>query len=178
MKGIKIAGRIFGWLTNAVLLFLLLCNIYTIGVRHVTGTLQPDVFGWSWAVVISGSMEPEIGIDDLIIVKEKKEYHINDVVSYESGSSVVTHRIVEEGPNGYTTQGDANNTIDTSILSKSKIIGKVEFVIPNAGRLIRYLQSPLGMTCLVLIGFLIIEIPYLIEKGRREKGARGKHEVI
>lgn len=172
MRGLKKAGQIFGLLMNAILAFLLMCNIYIIGVRYFAGIPQPSIFGWSWAVIISGSMEPEISVNDLIIVQEKEDYQIGDVISFESGSSIITHRIVDVAADGYLTQGDANNAIDFAPVSKENVVGEVMRIIPRIGVLIQYLQTPLGMTCLVLMGVLLIEIPYLMDNGRSEKGGR------
>ena len=178
MSRIKTVGKLLCWLLNILLVLLLCCNVYTIIMRQTKGVLQPDVLGWSCAVVVSGSMAPEISVNDLVLVREQESYYPGDVISFESGSSVVTHRVLQQVPGGYVTQGDANNTPDLEPVLKEKVIGKVCFVVPQIGLLIHYLQSPLGMTCLVLIGFLIIEIPYLIEKDRKEKGVHGKHEIF
>lgn len=171
MRAIKMIGRILNWLLTVLLAIVLACNLYAVGVRYITGTPQPAVFGWSWAVVISGSMEPEIGIDALIIVHEEDSYAVGDVITYENGNSVVTHRIIAQAPEGYITKGDANNTEDQFPVAHSAVVGKVACVVPKVGLLIGYLKTPLGMTCLVLIGFLLIEIPYLVNKRKEEEVA-------
>lgn len=170
MRLIKGIGRVASWLVTALLAVIVLCNLYTIGVRYITGVPQPAVFGWSWAVVISGSMEPEIRLDDMVIVHRQETYTVGDVITYESGNAVVTHRIIAETADGYTTKGDANNTADDHPVSKDAVLGKVVGVIPGIGLLIQYMRSPLGMTCMVLIGFLLIEMPYLLEKRNHRKG--------
>ena len=172
MGKLKKAGQISGWLLNAFLAFLLLCNVYMISVRHFAGIPQPSVCGWSWAVVVSGSMEPEICVNDLIIVQKKEDYQMGDIISFESGSSVVTHRIVGMDAGDYLTQGDANNAVDFAPVTKEKVVGKVMYIIPGIGVMIQYLQTPLGMMCFVLLGFLLIEIPYLMDRGRTKKGGR------
>lgn len=169
---LKKTGQILGWSLNVLLAFLLVCNIYAIAARYFTGVPQPAVFGWSWAVVVSGSMEPQIGVDDMIVVREKEDYRIGDIISFESDGSIITHRIADITADGYLTQGDANGTVDPAPVSKEKVVGKVMCVIPRIGALIQFMQTPLGMMCFVLIGFLLIEIPYLIDKGRPEKGGR------
>ena len=172
MRILKVVGRVVSWLSCIVLSLLLMCNIYTIAVRSFTDTLQPSVFGWSWAVVISGSMEPEIRINDLVVVQEKENYQIGDIISFKSGNSIVTHRIVGTDVDGYLTQGDANNTPDLAPVAIGQVVGKVMCIVPQIGVLIQYLQTPLGMMCLVLIGFLLIEIPFLVDKRKSEKGGR------
>ena len=170
MAVIKTAGRVLSAVLTVLLALLLIANLYTIAVRSITGKPQPAVFGWSWAVVISGSMEPEISVNDLIVVREQDSYHVGDIITYESGSSVVTHRIVAETEQGFTTKGDSNNTEDPKSVPHGAVVGRVVYVIPGIGLLIEYLRTPLGMTCMVLIGFLLIEIPYLRDRRKNEKG--------
>lgn len=169
---IKIIGRVLSWLITALLAIILICNLYTIGARYFTGDPQPSVFGWSWAVVISGSMEPEIRVNDMVVVHEEDSYFVGDIITYESGESVVTHRIIAENAESYTTKGDHNNTEDMFPVPKDSVIGRVAYVVPGIGLFIQYLRTPLGMTCMVLIGFLLIEIPYLLDKRKNEKGGR------
>ena len=165
MQVLKKIWRVFGGLLTVVLAILLICNLYSIVVRYIAHTPQPSVFGWSWAVVISGSMEPEISVNDLIVVHKEDNYEIGDVITYENGNSVVTHRIVDKNDEEFITKGDFNNTQDLNPVSKNAVVGKVVFVIPKIGLFIEYLRTPLGMTCMVLIGLLLIEIPYLWDKG-------------
>lgn len=170
MRVLKIIGRILNGLFTALLAFVLLCNLYTIAARHITGSPQPAVFGWSWAVVISGSMSPEIEVNDLVVVHAEETYSVGDVITYENGDSVVTHRIVDETIDGFITKGDANNTEDMFPVPASAVVGKVACVLSGVGLYIGYLKTPLGMLCMLLIGFLLIEIPYLLDKRKNEEG--------
>jgi len=111
-------------------------------------------------------------VNDMVVVHEEDTYAVGDIITYESGDSVVTHRIIAETAEGYTTKGDHNNTEDMYPVPKNSVIGKVAYVVPGVGLFIQYLRSPLGMTCMVLIGFLLIEIPYLLDKRKNEKGGR------
>ena len=70
-------------------------------------------------------MEPYLKINDYILVQTKKEYKVNDVITYKIDDEYVTHRIVEINEDRITTKGDANNTEDESI-TYNNIIGKVK----------------------------------------------------
>ena len=78
----------------------------------------PNFFGIKTFVIISGSMEPNLKISDIVIIKrcEQNELKENDIISFRSGQSVITHRInkIIETENGveYITKGDNNNTKD------------------------------------------------------------------
>ncbi len=148
---------------------LLLCNLYLIGARTLLGQENPTVFGFSWAVVLTGSMEPTISGNDLVITQAKGEYHVDDIIMFESGSSLVTHRIVEEREGAFITQGDANNARDSKPVQVEAIVGKVVATIPQLGVALSYLRSPLGMMCLVFLAILMIEIPYLYNRTQQMK---------
>jgi len=102
----------------------------------------PSLFGYKAFIVLSGSMEDEINIGDIIISKEvpENELGINDIISFKSGKSITTHRIVLindiDGTSWYTTKGDANNTNDMNPVEYSNIEGKLVYVIPKIGKLL------------------------------------------
>lgn len=159
--------RLLGRVATVLVAALLACNLYIIGARVIGGNDHPTIFGWSWAVVISGSMEDAIGVNDLVVIHGQEDYAVNDVITFRSADSIVTHRILEERPDSYITKGDANNTADLTPTLKSDVIGKVVLVIPGIGKFIEYLRTPLGMLCLVAVGFALIEIPYYIQTNRK-----------
>lgn len=101
------------------------------------------------------------------MTRVQTDYAPGDIVSFASGSTLVTHRIVQENPDGFVTQGDANNTADIQPVASEQIVGKVVLSIPAVGIVLGYLQTPLGLTCLVLLGFLLIELPMVAARWRR-----------
>ena len=151
--------RVVSAVITAVLALLLAANVYVIAVRAVTGEPQPTVFGFSAAVVVTGSMSPAIEPGDLVVCRSSADYAVGDVITFRSGASLVTHRIVGSGDGGYTTQGDANNVADADPVPRGAVVGKVVFTVPKLGIFIEKLRTPLGMTVLVLIGFALIELP-------------------
>ena len=129
---------------------MLLLNIAS----YLLGDSNP--LGVRCAVVLTGSMEPTIHVNDMVFVLRRPDYRIGDIVMYSDGNATVTHRIVAINPNGYVTRGDANNTPDDP-MPIERIIGKVIFVIPRSGILMGFLKSPYGIVSIVLI-FIVMEI--------------------
>lgn len=162
--------RLLGRAATVLVALLLACNLYIIGARVIGGMDHPSIFGWSWAVVISGSMEDTISVNDVVVIHRQADYQPGDVITFRSSGSIVTHRIIEEAPDSYTTKGDANNAADLTPTLKADVIGRVVLVIPGIGKLIEYLRTPLGMLCLVAVGFALIEIPYRIQNQTKERG--------
>ena len=56
------------------------------------------------------------------------------------------------------------------------IVGRVILVIPKIGGLVEFLRTPIGMTCLVLAGVILIELPSLTERIRAKKTGGSSHE--
>lgn len=169
MNTAKRIYRALSALLTAVLGLVLVANIYTLVMRAVTDELQPDFFGFSAAVVISGSMSGSIEVNDMVIIRERDSYAVGDVITFQKGDNLITHRIIGEGEDGFITKGDANNAEDTEPVREDAVIGKIVLVIPRVGRAIELLRTPLGMTVLVFVGFLLIELPTLLERKKNEE---------
>ena len=168
--------RVLSAVITAVLALLLAANVYVIAARAVTGEPQPTVLGFSAAVVVTGSMSPAIEPGDLVVCRRSADYAVGDVITFHSGASLVTHRIVGSTPDSYITQGDANNVADADPVPNGAIVGKVVFTVPKLGIFIEKLRTPLGMTVLVLIGFALIELPRVFDKsGENKEVYHGKH---
>lgn len=100
-----------------------------------------EVFGYSVFNVATGSMEPTIKKDDIILVKRMDDYHEDDIITFVKEGSYITHRITLISGNNYITKGDANNTNDPAI-PKDTVLGKVIHIFPNAGIWQKILTSP------------------------------------
>lgn len=176
MRVVKIALRVVKIVIIALLALLLACNLYALAARAITGE-HPDLVGWSAAVVVSGSMSPAIEVDDMIIIHRKDSYSCGDIITYKDGGSLVTHRIHEIAEDGsYITKGDYNNTFDAPVAPDS-VVGSVILVIPKIGLIVSALRTPLGICVMLLIGFLLIEYPFLADKLRAKfnGGHHGGH---
>lgn len=155
MRRINIIWRILCWILTILLFAVLFFNVYSFIARAATDNPYPLIFGYGTAVVLSGSMEEAISVNDLVVYRQQDSYEVGDIVSYNTGSSLVTHRIVELSETGFITKGDANNTPDSPILPE-QIVGKVVLVVPGVGAAIEFAQSPLGM--MILIGVLMLAV--------------------
>lgn len=143
-------------------------NIYNWNARSLTGNTMPMPFGVGGAVVLSGSMEPAISVDDLIIVKAADSFEVGDVIVYQSGKIQVVHRIVAMDGETVTTRGDANNTDDNPV-ELSQVKGRVIAVIPYVGKLVRLLKTPPVTILLIIAAVATVELPYIKEKEQKEE---------
>lgn len=152
-------------------------NIYSWNAKSLTGNVLPMPFGYGGAVVLSGSMEPTIAVDELIIVKAEDGYEVGDIVVYQAGRILVVHRIVALDGETVTTRGDANN-VDDGAVALSQVKGKVIAHIPHVGKIVRLLKTPVATILLIAAAVLTVELPFLKEKEKKdEELERIKEEI-
>lgn len=150
-----VKGIVRGLLIVIVCLFAFY-NVYMLIARYAFHDRMPTFFGLAFAVVATGSMEPEIAAGDVIVTKAQEGYEAGDIITYldEARGEYVTHRIVRTEGGNYITKGDANNAEDAPVAA-SAVVGKVISVWRGVGDVIGFLQSPLGLLAVFGAGVLI-----------------------
>ena len=144
-----------------IIIIWILINVFSIA--------NLSLFGIRVFRIGSGSMEPYLKVNDLVIIKKQKDYNKNDVITYKEDGQYITHRIVEIEGENITTKGDSNNTNDPSF-TKDKIVGKEIFKFRILGFLSYLLLKPFSWVLIFFIGvFIIILMPV--------KKTKGKHSV-
>ena len=127
-------------------------------------------FGYRIYRVVSGSMEPTLRINDIVIIKKQDDYSINDIVTYEYNNNFVTHRIIKENKNVITTKGDSNDAEDESI-TKDKVLGKVVYRFKVVGFIIFMLSNPFSWVIILIVSMIMIFVtPVKIEKEVNDEG--------
>ena len=127
--------------------------------------------------VISGSMEPQYSVGDLIYVKSAQpdDIQVNDVITFvlNEDLDVATHRVVQIDQENecFITKGDQNDPLDPPVHFKN-LIGKPVFSIPLLGYVSHFIQTPPGnyitigaMALLVAAVFL----PDLLKKKEKKE---------
>ena len=134
-----------------IILFVILCFVF---VFNIFSALGKSFFGYRIFEVGSGSMEPALHVNDLIIIREEPEYKVDDIVTYISNKNYITHRIVSINGEEIITQGDSNNTSDDPI-KKEDIIGKCVHVLKINGFFVYLFSISKFWILLFLIGIAI-----------------------
>lgn len=139
-----------------LLALILTYNIYNFVNIRILENDMTTIGGYSMLEVVSGSMEPNIHIGDMIIIDtEAREFNANDIVTfYDENGSFVTHRIISRTGDMVITQGDNNDSPDPEFHT-SKIVGKYVFKIHGLGFLLKAFQSPMTMVLILIIGVLV-----------------------
>jgi len=157
-----------------------ICNVISTAIVIVIVVLAgllvvPTLLGCHGYAVLSGSMEPNIGVGAIVYTKavEWSELEKGDVITYKLGESLVTHRIVEINAQERTviTQGDANDVVDGSPVSYGNIVGRVAFHVPMLGYMSIYIKTPLGIAvgCGILAMLIVLNLLPDIFSGKKEE---------
>ena len=150
------AGRSFFRILMILLISLFFgAAVYSINARRVLRNAMPMPFGVGLSVILTGSMEPTLSVNDLVLVRAADSYQLDDIVVYQSGSDLIIHRIVGIEGDAYITQGDANNAPDEP-LALSAIKGKAVASVPYLGFLVRLLQTTLGKLVIIVLAALLL----------------------
>ena len=142
--------KILEVLSSIFAVIVILASVFTLVFRIIFKVEVVKVFGYSGLVILTGSMEPNYHPGDIIFIHEQKDYKVKDVITFHQRGMVVTHRIVKKDGNTITTKGDANNSEDESI-QISDVEGRVIGRIGHVGKVILFLQTPVGIVTLLVV---------------------------
>lgn len=176
----KLIVKIANWIATAAVAVVVILALLLVGVRLI---------GMQVFTVLSGSMEPTYHVGSLIYVKkvDPMQLQSGDVITFMlDEDTVATHRIVdvipdEEDPSviRFQTKGDANDTVDGSLVHYKNVLGTPVFTIPRLGYLASYIQNPPGTYVAISAGAVLLALVFLPDVfGSDEKPVkkRGKYE--
>ena len=170
VRAVPSAGR---WLRRNLYVLLLLAPLL-LYLPAIVFWSSPDRF----AVVRSGSMEPEFSAGDLVFLRPVRQVEVGlssplsvqpcetrkrfrTVVKGPRGIdgsvSRVLHRVIAIDPSGdrFTTKGDANPEPDPFKVGLESLVGETTgFNVPLAGYATLFLQSRLGLIWLAIIALV------------------------
>src|SRR5881409_404810 len=149
----------------------------------VVGVLVVWVVIWAsfgsnpFYVVSSGSMEPVLQINDVLIVRDGGSWHelkVGDIIVFnrpEGGDRVIVHRIADILSDGtIRTKGDANPSSIPGTdfpIRQDDYIGRVVYVVPGIGVVTKIISPPVNY----IIIAIILAILFFNRLGRKDKGA-------
>ena len=143
-------------------------GIYTMNAKMLMNDMMPMPFGFGMGVVVSGSMEPELSVDDVIFVVKDKSIELDDVVVYQSKGILVVHKVVKIENDQITTRGTANDTDDEPI-SISDIKGRVLFSVGSMGKIINIIRTPFVAIAILLLAVFLLYKSYQAEANKKDE---------
>jgi signal peptidase len=169
-KSQSASRRLLNIVVNAVLIAIaaFAIAVTAAAIYVVASGGQSTIFGYSFEVVASGSMDPTISIGDLIVVKEESAYTQGEVVTYRDfEGNLITHRIIGVADDGqFITKGDANNVADNATVAPSQIVGELVLDIPGGEAIVDFARQPIVLGVLVFVLALLILAPLVLRRAR------------
>ena len=158
----KTLKKILNVISTILVAIVVVLALLLVGARFI---------GLNVYTVLSGSMEPTYHVGSLIYVKDvdTDELKAGDVITYMlDEDTIVTHRIVDIIPDEidpsiirFQTKGDANDSVDGSLVHYKNVIGTPVFSIPKLGYLANYIQKPPGRYIAISAGAIILLLVFL-----------------
>lgn len=157
----KVLKKITGILGTVLLIVLIAVLIVMFNAR-ISGE-APSIFGYQVFRVSSGSMEPELMIGDVILVKEAKPTDIQkgDIVTYKGevddfSDKFITHKMIEDpylenGEYVFKTQGILEGAIPDPLWYEDQLLGEFVCKVPFIDSLYTFFLKPYGLIIFILI---------------------------
>jgi signal peptidase len=153
-----------------ILIPLLAYNMALIVQAVVRPNETPAFLGYKMYVIISGSMQPELEVGDIVVVKKinPNDLKKDDVISFRKGQTIITHRIAEvknaEEKLQFLTKGDNNNTSDKDLVSEKEVEGIVVNKIQKLGKIVLKLRDKTLIIFIILIYYVFLMYDQSIQK--------------
>jgi len=168
--------KIFIFLLYLILIPTTLFSLILIIVGLGNSEELPSFLNMEIYEVVSPSMSPRINVGDIIVIKKgipNDSFHVGNIITYKrEDGEIITHRIEEiikyDLRNAYKTKGDSNEAIDDYIVTYDKIIGKVIYVMPQLGKIVKVMKNEIFLVVSILLLCLVLVYDKRI-KDRREQ---------
>lgn len=173
----KVINNFISLITVTIAIFLIVVTA-----QKIFGGI-PNIFGYRIMYITSASMEPELKVGDVIIVKNclPEELKAGDIITYKGekndfNGKLITHRVTEiqndEGGALYiVTRGDANSTPDPRIRF-DQVLGRMVANACILSGLYSFFFTPYGF---IIFVFLIL-LMFANDFGKTIKRIREKKD--
>ena len=173
---------IIGSILCVLLIPILIINVTLIVKSYVNTDEVPTFGGWCPLIVLTDSMLPEISSGDLIICQEieAEDVKVRDVISFfdpaGSGTSVVTHRVIEiieeNGQLKFRTRGD------TELVPAENLVGIYRSRVAGAGNVAMFLQTTPGLILCVVLPLVLLIGYDVLRRKKYEKAQKQDTDAL
>lgn len=148
-----------------VFFFIASILLLVIGTMSLQENRYIKVFGYSYSVVGSGSMEPTIMTGEFIIIRyvdyedvyADVESGKQPIIAFRTDKNIV-HRAVDATEDGLVTKGDNNSSIDAGFVTKDNFIGVVvaNFMLLDIGNITLNYKNIVFLVIIIILLFILI----------------------
>jgi signal peptidase I len=127
--------------------------------------VAPGLVGGRSLTVMSGSMEPALGVGDVVIDSRisPADVRVGDIVTFpdpEGTARLITHRVrrlrIVDGTAHVVTKGDNTNAVERWDLPATGSLGRVEYRVPLLGFLVFWLHGAFAGVALIVVPALLL----------------------
>lgn len=162
----KLFSRI-RFVAGAIIVAVLVAVLIITLVSRISGK-TPKIFGISFLRISSSSMEPELKVGDIILIKSAsvEQIGVGDIISYHGEKSsysgkIITHKVVSapylneaDGLYYLTTAGIREGAHADPEINETQILGKLVCVVPLIGLVYNFFTTWYGFLTFVIIVLL------------------------
>lgn len=186
MKTVK---RVLSTAVNVISTVIIVVAVFMlITVIMTRSSGVPNFMGYSVFRVMTGSMEPTLKVNTLIIVKRTdiSDIKTGDIITFYSEDpslkgQINTHRVVRaEIQNGETvlyTKGDANLIDDKYGTREKDLIGRMVFSSFLLGTVVRLAANPIVFIPVIILPLLIMLVTNIMRSVRITKTMMAEEEA-
>lgn len=178
IKNKRMTKKIFKYIILNILIILFIINLI------LSFEENTHILGIYMFTIVSGSMEPTIQINDVVVVQkcEPSKLQEGDIITFEQDGRTISHRILditeEKGIIKFETKGDNNEIPDPDLVESRQVYGKVLFKIKKIGKIISYIQNLRGFINIVIFAIIVYILVSLRDKQKNtRKMKRKKYEI-
>lgn len=178
--------------TISIILFVLTFVILLLGVVSIRAGKRLSLFGYSYSIISSPSMEPILNTCDFILINEKIQYEDlkeGDIIVYYNAKEDkhIVHRIVDKSFDssnnfkGFITKGDNNSMKDTIIVTKDIYEGRVvgeKGHLNWLGKLVLEERWIFFFILIIIFGYMMFSESFNIFKTIKEEKTKTETEKI
>ena len=149
---------------GSILVVVLFITLIITLISRISGK-TPEMFGISLLRISSNSMEPELMVGDIILIKNTdiEKIEVGDIISYLGDKSsyagkVITHKVIEpptfsedDGVYYLTTAGIREGAYADPQIKHTQVLGKLVCVVPLLGWVYNLFTTWYGFLFFILI---------------------------
>ncbi len=185
MKTVK---RVLSTAVNVIsTLIIIVAVVMLITVIMTRSSGVPNFMGYSVFRVMTGSMEPTLKINTLIVVKRTdiSEIKMGDIITFYSEDPALkgqinTHRVVraetEDGEKVLYTRGDANLIDDKYPTRQKDLIGRMVFSSFLLGTIVRLAANPVVFIPVIIVPLVVMLVINIMRSVKITKSMMAEEE--
>lgn len=173
-------------MTKKIFKYIILTSLIVLFIINLILSFEENthILGIYMFNIVSESMEPELYVDDVVIVQKCDilELQKGDIITFKQDEKIISHRILnitkEKGNIKFETKGDNNKIPDSEKVEAGQVYGKVLFKIKKIGKFIGYIQNVRGFINIAIFIIIVYILVSLKDKQKNtRKMKRKKYEI-